>query len=148
MVRHQRQALLPRRITSPERHMHRSRTAGFTLIELLIVVVIIGILAAIAVPKFANTKGKAYVSAMKTDLRNLATAEESYYYSHDAYTTDQSLLGFTKSAQVNIQIHEATMGGWSATATHPQAMPTTCAIFVGNVQPVAPATNEGTIVCQ
>src|SRR5881227_3706989 len=58
-----------------ERHMLRNRK-GFTLIELLIVVVIIGILAAIAIPKFANTKSKAYVTAMKSDLRNLVTAEE------------------------------------------------------------------------
>jgi len=55
-----------------------SSKKGFTLIELLIVVVIIGILAAIAIPKFANTKDKAYVAAMKSDLRNLATYEEQY----------------------------------------------------------------------
>src|SRR3989442_6823677 len=48
---------------------------GFTLIELLIVVVIIGILVAIPIPKFANTKAKAYIASMKSDLRNLVTAE-------------------------------------------------------------------------
>ena len=57
--------------------MSRNRK-GFTLIELLIVVVIIGILAAIAIPKFANTKDKAYLAQMKSDLRNLATTEETY----------------------------------------------------------------------
>src|SRR5947208_15763062 len=59
---------------------------GFTLIELLIVVVIIGLLAAIAIPKFANTKEKAYVAAMKSDLRNLMTAEEAYFADSMAYT--------------------------------------------------------------
>ena len=57
----------------------KSMRKGFTLIELLIVVVIIGILAAIAIPKFANTKSKAYIAAMKSDLRNLVTAEEAYF---------------------------------------------------------------------
>src|SRR5438034_10682723 len=52
---------------------------GFTLIELLIVVVIIGILSAIALAKFANTKAKAYIASMKSDLRNLVTAEEAYF---------------------------------------------------------------------
>ncbi|MGH7658049.1 MAG: type II secretion system protein, partial [Gemmatimonadales bacterium] len=58
---------------------------GFTLIELLIVVVIIGILAAIAIPKFSNSKYKAVLASMKTDLRNLATAQEGYYFDFSTY---------------------------------------------------------------
>src|ERR1019366_2725085 len=58
---------------------------GFTLVELLIVVVIIGILAMIAIPTFQGTKGKAIMSAMKSDLRNLTTAEEGYLFDHDRY---------------------------------------------------------------
>lgn len=49
-----------------------------TLLELLIVVVIIGILVAIAIPKFGYTKEKTYFATMKADLRNLATAQEGY----------------------------------------------------------------------
>ena len=64
-----------------------SNKKGFTLIELLIVVVIIGILAAIAIPKFANTKEKAYLTAMKSDLRNLVTAEEAYFAEWATYTS-------------------------------------------------------------
>lgn len=128
--------------------MNRSRSAGFTLIELLIVVVIIGILAAIAVPKFATTKGKAYVSAMKTDLRNLATAEESYYYSHDVYTTNLAVLELNPSSNVALTIVTADNRGWGAVATHPLASPVTCALFIGPIAPVAPATAEGVIGCQ
>ena len=51
-----------------------AKRAGFTLIELLIVTVIIGVLAMIAIPKFQNTKGKAFVTSIKSDLRNLSQA--------------------------------------------------------------------------
>ncbi|HEU4642822.1 MAG TPA: prepilin-type N-terminal cleavage/methylation domain-containing protein [Gemmatimonadaceae bacterium] len=127
--------------------MRHSRSAGFTLIELLVVVVIIGILASIAIPKFSNTKGKSYAAAIKSDLRNLATAEESYYYSNDTYTADLGALNFNPTAGVTITISEATAGGWGATATRPGASVNSCALFFGSVAPVAPATVEASIVC-
>src|SRR6188508_242318 len=117
--------------------------AAFTLIELLIVVVIIGILAAIAIPKFQNTKGKANAASLKADLRNLVTAEEAYFYDNSAYTTDLTALNVRLTTGVTISFGTATGGGWSAKVTHPQAWPIECAIFFGNVPALAPATNEG-----
>src|SRR5258708_39833045 len=69
----------------PEIEMQLNTRKGFTLIELLIVVVIIGILAAIAIPKFASTKEKAYLASMKSDLRNLVTAQEAYFSDNGVY---------------------------------------------------------------
>src|SRR5438874_1643506 len=122
---------------------------GFTLIELLIVVVIIGLLAAIAIPKFSNTKEKAYVAAMKSDLRNLATAEEAFFYDSAKYTTSFAMMGnFLASAGVVLVINEATPAGWSATTTSLYAPGRQCALFSGGATPVAPATSEGRITCQ
>jgi type IV pilus assembly protein PilA len=127
--------------------MRKSR-AGFTLIELLIVVVIIGILAAFAVPKFQNTKGKANAAALKSDLRNMATAQEAYFYENGAYTSNISALNFDPSPGVTFTFGVATPGGWSATVTHPQAYPIQCALFMGGAPALAPATIEGLIACQ
>ncbi|OYV72787.1 MAG: hypothetical protein B7Z72_04000, partial [Gemmatimonadetes bacterium 21-71-4] len=79
----------------------QSHRKGFTLIELLIVVVIIGILAAIAIPKFANTKSKAYVTAMKSDLRNMVTAEEAFFSDSSKYSTSLTAINFKQSTGVN-----------------------------------------------
>ena len=60
---------------------------GFTLIELLIVVAIIGILAAVAIPQFSSYRAKAYNSSAQSDLRNLKTAMESAYADSQSYPT-------------------------------------------------------------
>lgn len=125
-----------------------SRKQGFTLIELLIVVVIIGILAAIAVPKFAATKGKANAAALRADLRNLASAQEAYFYEHAFYSMDTVALKHRASRGVVLTITGATGAGWSAIATHPQSYPLTCALFAGTIAPTPPATTEGVVTCQ
>ncbi len=122
-------------------------TKGFTLIELLIVVVIIGILAAIAIPKFANTKEKAYIASMKSDLRNLVTAQEAYFADNVTYATTTSNLQYNSSAGVTVTVSGATGTGWSATASH-NATTKTCGIFVGAATPPISGQTEGTPVCQ
>lgn len=124
-----------------------SARKGFTLIELLIVVVIIGILAAIAIPKFEFTKGKANVSAIKSDLRNLMSAQEAYYYDYQVYASSISQLSMNPTKGVSLQIFDADSKGWSATATHPQAYPLTCGVFVAGAPQRAPASIEGLIGC-
>lgn len=128
--------------------MLRSRV-GFTLIELLVVVVIVGILAAIAIPKFSNTKGKANAAALRSDLRNLAVAEESYFYDSTAYSTDITALKFRPSPGVIITVTTPSTGTWVATATHPLSYPLMCVIYYGSVaSPPPPAQQEGTPACQ
>jgi prepilin-type N-terminal cleavage/methylation domain-containing protein len=123
------------------------RSRGFTLIELLIVVVIIGLLAAIAIPKFANTKQKAYVAQMKSDLKNLATAEEAYFYDSTAYTTNLvDLNNFKPSTGVTLNVLEATPMGWSAEALHAQTA-RICYLFNGVATPPGVATVAGKITC-
>jgi len=133
---------------SPGRFPMSHTRRGFTLIELLIVVVIIGILAAIAIPKFQATKGKAYFAGMRSDLHNLTTAEEAYFYDHSAYSTSLDSVQFKPSKGDTVTIVEATVSGWSATSQNPQSYPHFCALFLGSATPVAPATDAGVVACQ
>jgi type IV pilus assembly protein PilA len=123
---------------------------GFTLIELLIVVVIIGLLAALAIPKFANSKGKAVVTQMRSDLRNLATAQEAYWVQNRTYykgKVPDAAFQYNTSAGVIVTIVDGTPAGWSAEAKAPGLSPQYCAIFYGDALPVPPATIDAAVAC-
>ncbi len=126
-----------------------TRRQGFTLIELLIVVVIIGILAAIAIPKFANTKGKAIVAGMKSDLRNLASAQEGYWVENRTYyggVVPDPSFSFRPTAGVSVILVSANDAGWSASATAAGTLQS-CVIFYGSAPAIPPATNDGAVAC-
>lgn len=123
--------------------MHRQR--GFTLIELLIVVVIIGILAAIAVPKFYNTKEKAYFATMKGDLRNLATAQEGYaadnngLYASGSVIAPASLPGIAYGPSSGVKLDvTAYPTGWSAVATVIAGTSKKCGLYMDTRDPPVP----------
>jgi len=123
---------------------------GFTLIELLIVVVIIGILASIAIPKFGNTKSKAYVTAMKSDLRNLVTAEEAFFADSTYYTTATNLVtrkGYRNTTGVGVPAVTTGAGFWSATVTHSQLAGATCGIGVMTTNPILSTAGDGEPNC-
>ena len=129
--------------------MRNQGRAGFTLIELLIVVVIIGILAAIAIPKFAATKDKAKLASVKTDVRNLMTAEEAYFSDYATYGTFVQLQGasnFSVSSGNGTPAVTAVASGYTATITNSTITSsiTQCTVQVGAG---AASTLDGVIVC-
>jgi type IV pilus assembly protein PilA len=147
-------------VLQPEEVM--SNRKGFTLIELLIVVVIIGILAAIAIPKFANTKEKAVVASMKSDLRNLVTAQEAFFSDNQDYAGDiaatqkngvggAGLAAFTPSSGNAITVTYVDAAGWKATVINPavKGVPNTCGVYVGVAAnaPNAAVKAEGAPAC-
>jgi len=102
--------------------MMKKNEKGFTLIELMIVIAIIGILAAIAIPQFASYRKRGYNSAARADAKNLATVEEAYFNDYYTYTTGLAVLtgnyGYKTSDGVFVRIISADRTDFTAISYH------------------------------
>jgi len=122
------------------RHSGFGTRPGFTIIEMFIVMVIIGILAALMVEHIEEVKDHAYTATMQSDLNNLEAAEESYFVDYDTYTGSMPLDRYMPSANDTYSIVSASVTGWSATVSRLNATGlavTTCHIAVGTGETTA-----------
>jgi prepilin-type N-terminal cleavage/methylation domain-containing protein len=120
---------------------------GFTLIELLIVVVIIGILAAIAIPKFSSVKQKGYKTQAIAELQSLKTAEETFFTDSNRYGAITELTSYSHTSSVGSPSLTPSTSYWLATVTHPQIPGMTCGIAVATTNTVNPGAGEGEPRC-
>jgi len=105
----------------------RKTEKGFTLIELMIVIAIIGILAAIAIPQFTAYRQRGFNAAVQSDLRNAATAQEAYYTDGQVYTNtlnDLTSRGYTASSNVTITPGGANSQGYTMAGVHSSGLTT------------------------
>src|SRR3989440_1772047 len=103
---------------------------------------------ALPISKFANTKEKAYLASMKSDLRNLVTAEEAYFADSVKYSATIGAGGvtFTQSTGNTAPTINTTADGWTANITNVNTTKT-CSIYIGSTS-LAPAGKEGEPKCQ
>ena len=117
---------------------------GFTLIELMIVIAIIGILAAIAIPQFSAYRQRSYNSGAQADLRNAATAQEAYFVDYSSYSgtvsdLEGSSYGLYTTENVTIAIPSTSSAdGYTMSSYHSSGSRTYCISGPGGSVTAAP----------
>ncbi len=113
--------------------MHRK--AGFSMIEIMIVVAIIGILAAIAIPNFMAYRVRAFNTAASADLRNAYTAAQAFFADEPGGTATAAILadyGYAPTENVTFSITNGTRAGLVMTTVHAGGDATYTVNNVGN----------------
>ncbi len=122
-----------------------TKRTGFTFVELMVVVLFIGALSSMAVPRFREYKTRAFMSAMESDLGNLRIAQESHWAEHQRYATDTAALEMRLTSQVNLTItSKDLLGGYTAVVTHANVPGHQCQTAMGAE---AAPREPGTISC-
>lgn len=118
------------------------------MIDALVLLLAAALALSVAVPEVSAARRRSVESVMRSELRQLAAVEESYFYDHRVYGADLSALpaGLSPGSGVRIVVNEATQLGWSATASHAET-PARCFLFVRGAAPVGAASTPGEIRC-
>jgi len=125
--------------------MSNRRRRGFTFIEILVAMLFMGILSAIAIPRYRGYKERAYLATMRSDLGHMRIAEEEYFAEHLVYVTDTAALDFRTTSTVRVALSATDpIAGYRAVATHLLLPGQQCATSVGKD---AVGVASGMIVC-
>lgn len=127
---------------SPTRTTRRHK-GGFTLIELMIVVAIVAILAAIAIPQYRKYVQKSNRATAKSALLDLARREETYYSTNNSYTLNLISLGYTSITNNQIQVPNSSNPTYTIAFTAPASSGTSAATYTASATPTGSQTGDG-----